>query len=169
MGASSSVSPGRNIDYDIESTILSTGESISAFLKYLESKGKGSILTWYLDILEYKLTEPKNLLLNAMKIRLHYDHLVNKREDVKTMTTIWQSVDKTLPLHIDNSKTFNEKLSSRLEDAKKLTLSLLSEEVKCFRDSQYYYELHDTVNRNDSVDWQRLSQKSDLNTMTKQK
>ena len=170
MGASSSISPATcQNNYDIESTVLSTGESMSAFLKYLEGNGKGSILTWYLDILEYKLTEPKNLLLKATKIRLYYDDLVNKSEDTKTVALIWRSVDQTLPLNI-NSKTSSGKFSSRLDDAKNLTLSLLSKEVKCFRQSQYYNELRATVNRTDSVDWKRLAaqKNNDLRTTTKQ-
>ena len=144
MGSgASAVSPVHHLDDEIlETRLLSSGESISALLKYLEEEGKSSILNWYLDILEYKNMEPKNLLLRAMEIRAHYDNLIlNKVENAKTMIAIWQSVDRTLPCKNGNLEISIEKISRRLDEAKRYTLSLLSKEVDGFEKSTHLRNL----------------------------
>ena len=143
MGSGASASSTPHLDDDIlEKRLLSSGESISALLKYLEEEGKSSILNWYLDILEYKITEQKNLILKAMEIRAHYDNLIlNKVDNAKTMIQIWQSVDKTLPCKSGNLDISVEKISKRLDEAKRFTLSLLSKEVEGFEKSTHSKKL----------------------------
>ena len=151
MGSgASTVTPKNQFDdhETLETKLLSSGESLSAFLKYLEGKRKDCLLTWFLDILEYKATESKNLLAKAMEIRSRYDHMVNKPgEDSKTMLTIWKSVNNTLPCKLESvlwrepkNQKINEKTLKKLEDTKKFTLSLIANEVDDFLKSEYAHE-----------------------------
>ena len=154
MGSNTStIIPVNQLDDEIfESRLLSTGEWLSAFLKYLEENGKGCILNWYLDIIELRVARPQKFVLKSTEIRLRYDHLVNnssKNENIKSIIAIWQSVDKTLPYNCEsvlfprtNIKSLDESTIKRLDDAKRFTLSLLSEEVEGFDNSKYSSELH---------------------------
>ena len=38
----------------LQARLLTSGETLSAFLKYLEGQGKDCILKWYFDILDYR-------------------------------------------------------------------------------------------------------------------
>ena len=118
----------------LQARLLTSGETLSAFLKYLEGQGKDCILKWYFDILDYKLTDETNLSLKSKEIRSRYNGITNKTtaDNSKLNLTIWKSIDDTLP----NSSLFwqqnKEMLLKKLDAARKLTLSLLADEVEGF-------------------------------------
>ena len=124
----------------MEDNILSSGESLSAFLKYLEKIGKGCILNWYLDIVEYRDVECQNVTIKAMEIRSRYEHMINKRNESTTLLAIWKSVDTTLPCNGDGSLWSQSTIRKRLDSAKFFTLSLLLKEIDGFYKSIFFTE-----------------------------
>ena len=127
--------------------ILSTDGSKSALLKYLDSQNKGYILNWYLDIDEYKKVKKENLLFKSIEIRSRYSLYCN---DDDTESSIWKSVDETLPNHTCADIMVNtHDLNNKLENARILTMSLLIQELGGFSKSSFYSEYNSAVGKND--------------------
>ena len=132
----------RNHFYGINAMkiLIKSDRSISALLKYLEQKGKGCILLWYLDARELEQTKSVYIKQKIQEIRYRYDVSKHSEPPTSWQTEVWRSVNENLP---DNSNLTIIDLRSLIPNIEIFCLSLLSYELYEYLDSPEFSKMYE--------------------------
>ena len=146
--------------------ILGSDEKKSALLKYLESKNKGCLLTWYFDLDEYKRTKFDNLLSKALDLRNKYDISFQIGQRDPSAIEVWNSVNETLPRHSSaSSKSVSVSINvqdndKKIKIAQDFISSLFVKELDGFLNSNEYRILESTEHNTGRVSSKNNAQTS---------
>ena len=120
--------------------ILKADRSKSAFLKYLDRKGKSCILLWCLDVRELGKIKNEYLSLQINEIRSRFN--INQYNGAQScwQTDVWRSVNETIP---ECSKMSIDELQIVLSNAESYCLTLLTFELKEFLNSPEFTKTYE--------------------------